>query len=244
LDDRVLLVGSPPGKKLQSLLSIYGLNTEFYYLPKYPLKEIVLRNIDEYTILVVGIFGHIIQKIRYVSDPKKTIYYFVGSDAYLLNSKSKELLKRQIRKGSRIIYVSEHLKKIVGLEGAVLPIPVNTVLFHPLDIERSKDLLYYVGNGDKLYRPEWIKAYIDDHPSQKVTVIGQHNKIPYREMPILYNQHKKYVRMTTRDGSPRMVYEALLCGCEVWWNERKITEMPREMNMEYTIPKTIDFIYQ
>jgi hypothetical protein len=34
--------------------------------------------------------------------------------------------------------------------------------------------------------------------------------------------------MTTEDGLPRMVHEALLCGLKVIYNGREITEVPPE----------------
>ncbi|MFX0211212.1 MAG: hypothetical protein ACFFDT_34850 [Candidatus Hodarchaeota archaeon] len=38
-----------------------------------------------------------------------------------------------------------------------------------------------------------------------------------------------------------MPYEALLCGCEVLYNDEKITEIPDFMLMENTIPKFISY---
>ena len=55
--------------------------------------------------------------------------------------------------------------------------------------------------------------------------------VPYVErsqMPALYRRHRKLIRMTTEDGLPRMIHEALLCGLEVIFNGDEVTKIPPE----------------
>lgn len=167
------------------------------------------------------------------------ILLFVGSDAYELTRANRLIVRMS---SCQVAYVSDHLRRIVGVEGPVVPIPVDTKMFTELrNVRRDKDVLYYLGIGSSTYRPEWIRHYIREHPSEKITVLSS-GEVPYEEMPRVYNQHKSLIRMTTHDGYPKMPYEAFFCGCEVWWNGTRIREVPSEMRMENTIPEFIEVL--
>jgi hypothetical protein len=47
-------------------------------------------------------------------------------------------------------------------------------------------------------------------------------------MPAFYKRHRKLIRMTTEDGLPRMLSEALLSGLEVEFNGKTVREIPSE----------------
>lgn len=82
------------------------------------------------------------------------------------------------------------------------------------------------------------------HPHETITVVGSiAHPAAYRleltnvriipsvepdQMPFLYRKHRKLVRMTTEDGLPRMMHEALLCGLKVEFNGKAVKEIPPE----------------
>jgi len=187
---------------------------------------------------------------------KKYVVHVVGTDAHQYrscHSWKKRLLNHTLEKACEILFVSQQLKRVSGIEkGCVVPIPVDTKLFVPQKLETEKrDVLYYCPSPI-IYRLDWILDYAKEHRDETVTVLGasfnlRHkpsnitflDSFPYFEMPKLYAQHRKLIRMTTYDGCPKMPYEALLCGLEVFRNGKRLKEVPREMLMENTIPKLI-----
>jgi len=134
--------------------------------------------------------------------------------------------------GFHIMYASEELKKDIDLKGEVHVNPVNEDHFYPRDVSRSKDVCYYVRDGLASYRPELMPV--------GATVID--GTVPYEEMPILLSQHKKYVRNILHNASPKLPYEALLCGCEVVVNDEKLTTVPEYMLTSYQAPRWIKYI--
>ena len=185
---------------------------------------------------------------------KKTVLHFVGSDAYWIHRERSFWRHRYWRfvlnHVELILYVSPHLEAFVGRKGAVLPFPISTGSFRDAKATQAtpdRDVLYYCPSGEmneKIYRLEWIVDYAREHLGEKITIIGNSSHpanyqldlpnveiIPCAErgqMPALYRRHKTLIRMTTEDGLPRMVHEALLCGLKVIYNGREITEVPPE----------------
>ncbi|HUO42829.1 MAG TPA: hypothetical protein VMU35_07620, partial [Methylomirabilota bacterium] len=43
-----------------------------------------------------------------------------------------------------------------------------------------------------------------------------------------YRRHRRLIRMTTEDGLPRMISEALLCGLPVTFNGNEVLAIPKE----------------
>jgi hypothetical protein len=108
-------------------------------------------------------------------------------------------------------------------------------------------VLYYCPGGarnSEIYRLSWIIDYAERHSEEKITIIGNRScpaeykinlpnviVVPYvdsREMSAFYRRHKKLIRMTTEDGLPRMLSEALLCGLQVIFNDKEVNEVPAE----------------
>jgi len=164
-----------------------------------------------------------------------------------------------------LFYVSPHLEEMIGRKGIVLPFPIATDAFKQgrfLQVTPDRDVLYYCPSGEaneKIYRLSWILEYARAHPNEKITIIGNITHpaaytipltnvevIPYVErsqMPALYKRHKKLIRMTTEDGLPRMVHEALLCGLEVIFNGDVKKDVPKEREpskFAATFLKTLD----
>ena len=132
----------------------------------------------------------------------------------------------------------------------MLPFPIATDAFRNPDGAPStpdRDVLYYCPSGEaneKIYRLAWIVDYAREHPTEKITIIGNSSHpanyqlslpnvdvIPYVErsqMPALYRHHRTLIRMTTEDGLARMVHEALLCGLKVIYNGKEMTQVPPE----------------
>ncbi len=209
-------------------------------------------------ILLTGCFrGRVLKALLSRVPPDKTTLYFVGTDAHtitqgLLSRAHRKIINHYAGHGASFLYVSEELKELAGYPGEVLPIPVNTALFKERpEVNRSIDVLYYLGNGSSVYRPDWIKTYTARNPGKKITLCGLNGAEsplgpvvtkPLKEMPELYNRHKQLIRMTSHDGAPKMIYEALLCGCKVTYNGEQVTEIPDKMRMEVTAPRLIEVL--
>jgi hypothetical protein len=182
---------------------------------------------------------------------KKTIIHFVGSDAYRY-AREKGLRKlfwaSVVRASDLILYVSPHLSTLVGRPGATLPFPIRIESFKkPAKSRYERDTLYYCPGGAenaRIYRLDWILDYATQHSEEKITIIGNtahpadYNVnlpnvevvpfVTYDRMADLYARHRGLIRMTTEDGQPRMVDEAILSGLQVIFNGKKIQEVPPE----------------
>ena len=182
---------------------------------------------------------------------KKTMIHFVGSDAYRY-AREKGLRKLYwmtlVHACDRVFYVSEHLTTFVGRQGTILPFPIRVSLFEKAGhASRERDVLYYCPSGaenERIYRLDWILAYAKAHPDEKITILGNETHpaeyrldlrnvevipfVRYEQIVDVYNRHKRLVRMTTEDGLPRMVDEAILSGLQVIFNDKRIQEVPPE----------------
>jgi hypothetical protein len=188
---------------------------------------------------------------------KKTVLHFVGSDAYWYARERSPVRKWFWRfvldQADLILYVSPHLEGLVGRKGHVLPFPIRTESFRRLSGQRTpdRDVLYYCPSGEsneRIYRIAWIMDYAREHPDETITIIGNSTHpakyrihlanvmvIPYvqrDEMPKLYARHRRLIRMTTEDGRPRMVDEAILAGLKVTYNGQTVTTIPPEREPE------------
>jgi hypothetical protein len=204
---------------------------------------------------------------------RKTIVHFVGSDAYWvkreLSSWRQRYWRYVLRHCDLLFYVSPHLEEMIGHKGLVLPFPIATEAFKRgklLQVTPDRDVLYYCPSGEaneKIYRLSWIIEYAKAHPEEKITIIGNvaHpanytiqlpnlGVIPFVErsqMPALYRRHKRLIRMTTEDGLPRMVHEALLCGLQVTFNGHTMKDVPKEREpteFASTFRKALDQLYE
>jgi len=250
---KVLAVGagSPNADMVAEVLRSNGINAEWTDRVKLPSLRKILR-----CDVVYGIYLQTCS--RYILAAKmlgrKTIVHFVGSDAYWvkreLSSWRQRYWRYVLRHCDLLFYVSPHLEEMIGQEGVVLPFPIATEAFKQeklLQVTPDRDVLYYCPSGEaneKIYRLSWIIEYAKTHPQEKITIIGNvaHpanyttqlpnlEVIPFVErsqMPALYRRHKRLIRMTTEDGLPRMVHEALLCGLQVTFNGQIMEDVPKE----------------
>ncbi len=250
---RVLVVGagSPNADMVAEVLRSAGVDAQWTDRIKRPSIRLIL-SVDA----VYGIYLQTCS--RYILAAKllgkKTIVHFVGSDAYWVNRESSLWRRRYWRfvlnHTDLIFYVSPHLEQLVGRNGTVLPFPISTRAFRDARLTQTppdRDVLYYCPSGqanERIYELEWIVKYAHEHPEEKITVIGNSSNpanydlklpnvevIPYlerSEMPALYRRHKVLIRMTTEDGLPRMIHEAILSGLKVIYNGREVTEVPPE----------------
>lgn len=245
---RVLLIGTLNAEILAQQLRYYGVNAQTS--PKIP-HPFFYRRFD--IVYGVGLLRTTtIFSVKFLR--KRCVVHAVGSD--VLEYVNAGLLRRKVwnfalQKCDEILYVSKGIQQAMGLErGKIIPIPIDTRLFSRSEPEsRKRDVLYYCPNP-KIYKLKWILKYAKEHPNEKITVLGQNRPIsipnvkvcpsvPYHRMPTLYDAHLRLIRMTTHDGFPKMPYEALLCGLEVFWNGQRITKVPKQMLMENTIPQLI-----
>jgi hypothetical protein len=185
---------------------------------------------------------------------KKTLIHFVGSDAYRI-ARERSIWRRLHWRAvlwltDLVLYVSPHLQSYVKRQGFILPFPINTSEFqsqHLRQVYPDRDILYYCPGGarnSEIYRLSWIIDYAQQHADEKITILGNRScpaqyeidlsnisVVPYverEEMPVFYRRHKKLIRMTTEDGLPRMLSEALLCGLQVIFNGEEVKHIPPE----------------
>ncbi len=250
---RVLVVGagSPNADMIAEVLQSNGIDAEWTDRVKLPsLRRILTSDV------VYGIYLQTCS--RYILAAKllgrKTIVHFVGSDAYWVKRELSSWRQRYwryiLRHCDLLFYVSPHLEEMIGRQGTILPFPIATDLFKQsrlLQVSPDRDVLYYCPSGEpneRIYRLTWIIEYARTHPQEKITIIGNVSHpatfevplpnvevIPFVqrfEMPALYRRHKRLIRMTTEDGLPRMVHEALLSGLEVDYNGQLMKSVPKE----------------
>ena len=247
----VIGVGSPNADMVAEALKSNGVDAEWTDHVKLPdLRRI--RSAD----LIYGIYLQTCSRSILAAKllGKKTILHFVGSDAYGFARETawrKQIYWRAVLWASDLIlYVSPHLRELVHRPGIILPFPIELENFKAAalrGVRPDRDVLYFCPGGEtneRLYRLDWILQYARAHPDEKITLIGSQTRpanysgslpnvsvipcVPLSEMPDLYVRHKKLIRMTTEDGLPRMIHEALLCGLKVIYNGEEITQIPAE----------------
>ena len=250
---RVMVVGtgSPSADLVAQVLNSNGISATWVSRVGTPNLRLI-RKFD----VVYGIYLQ--TSSRYILAGKllgkQTIVHFVGSDEYRV-MRERTLVKQMfwrtvLRCTDAVLYVSPHLEPMVGREGYILPFPIRTDEFKRpelLSISPERDILYYCPSGrinERIYRLDWIIEYAKTHPHETITVVGSiAHPAAYRleltnvriipsvepdQMPFLYRKHRKLVRMTTEDGLPRMMHEALLCGLKVEFNGKAVKEIPPE----------------
>jgi hypothetical protein len=248
---RILVVGagSPNADLVAEVLRNNGMNAEWTDKIRNP-NPFFIRRFD----LVYGIYLQSCARFILVAKMlrKKTIVHFVGSDAYWLHREQSSLRRFfwsiVLYLNDLVFYVSPHLEKLVGHPGSILPFPIQKAQFTKLpNSQPDRDVLYYCPSGAKnqaIYRLDWILQYAKEHPDEKITIVGSINhpanftialpnievvpNVARSEMPRFYQRHRALIRMTTEDGLPRMVHEALLCGLTVTFNGQPITDVPIE----------------
>jgi hypothetical protein len=189
---------------------------------------------------------------------KKSVMHVIGTDAvrYATEKFSWRWFAwlTGLALSDQILYASDNLQRLVGFRGITLPLPVDTRLFGAGESRgERRDVLYYCPANDPTYRPDWLVKFAESNPTLKITVVGDlgPRKVPRnvvvtplverRDMPRLYGEHKTLIRMTTHDGTPRMVFEALLSGLDVIWNGNKVTSVPEELTPEYFLEKLSEY---
>ncbi len=209
-----------------------------------------LRGID----VVYGV--HLQTCSRYIAIAetlhKKTVIHFVGSDAYRYSLESgprKTFWKHVVNRCGLLFFASSHLRDLVGRKGPTLAIPLHKDLFRKSEtsVTPERDVLYYCPGGAtnaRIYRLDWIVDYACKHPEETITIIGNPScpaqydvglpnvevvpSVTHDMMRDVYARHRRLIRMTTQDGMPSMVDEALLCGLDVMFNEKRISQIQPE----------------
>jgi hypothetical protein len=250
---RILVVGagSPNADMVAEVLGANSLQAEWTNRISLP-NPVSLRKFD----LVYGIYLQTCSRYIIVAKllGKRTIVHFVGSDAYWM-ARERSIWRRMYWKlvlhlADLVFYVSPHLEDFVRREGFTLPFPIASSDFQSpqlRSIQPDRDVLYYCPSGEqnaRIYRLSWITDYAREHPDEQITIVGNISHpadydlklpnvevVPFVErsaMPTFYRRHRKLIRMTTEDGLPRMVHEALLCGLQVIFNGEAIKIIPKE----------------
>lgn len=250
----VVGAGSPNADWVTKVLTENGIRADWTDRIKWPNPRLI-RRFD----VVYGIYLQSCSRYIVVAKllGRKTILHFVGSDAYWF-ARERSLLRRAywrivLSLTDVLLYVSPHLETFTGREGIVVAFPIAVEEFNKTGREKSpeRDVLYYCPSGttnERIYRLDWIIDYAQRHPNETITVLGNRVHpatydislpnveviayVDYDQMPTLYKRHKRLIRMTTEDGLPRMIHEALLTGLQVTYNEKEITEIPKERRPE------------
>jgi len=248
---KILVVGagSPNADLVAEVLQKNGFDANWTDKVKQP-NPFLIRRFD----IVYGIYFQSCARFILVAKllGKKTIIHFVGSDAYWYKSE-RSLVRRVFWRvvldlNDIVFYVSPHLEKLINRPGKILPFPIRRDEFtKPSNTQPDRDILYYCPSGKQnlqIYRLDWILEYAKDHPQEKITIVGSPDhpadytvklpnvevisQVPQSDMPEFYRRHRTLIRMTTEDGLPRMVHEALLCGLKVVFNGEEIERIPSE----------------
>lgn len=139
--------------------------------------------------------------------------------------------------GVKVMYASPELKKEAGIKGEYLPLPINEEMFYDMGLERPHSFCYYLPEGkEDTYGPPDPKLLEDKN------ALILDGSIHYEAMPYVYNRCKKYIRYATHDALPKMPYEALLCGCEVWVNGEQVSYVPEWMRKRVMIPIWVKYL--
>jgi len=255
---RVLVVGvgSPNPEFLVKTLRMNGVPAERTDKIRVP-NPFLIRKFD----VVYGIYLQSCSRYIIVAKMlrKRTVVHFVGSDAYWF-AREKSLIRRAywrmvLRLTDFVFYVSPHLEELTKRKGIILPLPIAVDSYKAARLgllRPERDVLYYCPSGienERIYRLSWILEYATSHPEEKITIVGNSSHparykldlpnvlvVPFVEMekmPEFYRKHKRLIRMTTEDGLPQMIHEALLSGVQVTFNGVEIQDVPKEREPSY-----------
>jgi hypothetical protein len=251
----VVGAGSPNADMLAEVLNGNGFNAQWTDKIRFP-NPFLIRKFD----LVYGIYLQTCSRYIIIGKllRKRTILHFVGSDAYWYG-RERSIWRRiywrtVLHCADLVLYVSPHLVEFTRRKGFVLPFPIASSEFQSPTLRKitpDRDILYYCPGGEgnaEVYRLGWVTEYARQHPDEKITILGSITHpadykvnlpnvyvVPFVErgqMPAFYRRHRRLIRMTTEDGLPRMLSEALLCGLAVTFNGKEITDIPKERDPE------------
>jgi hypothetical protein len=238
---KVLIAGNKI--RLGPMLNVYGVETlTVPHVPLCPWRDHDIHAFAPDISLIFGIWRwHWILRTQFL--PGTKIYRVQGTDAYTLDAKTRWLLKHL---KTPLLYAAKHLQDLVQLPGDTIPTPINTLHFKNYHQPRTKDVLYYCPSDQgtaqtTIYEMHRLIHYMEQYPKLSVTILN--GTTPYKMMPDVYNDHHTYLRWTTHDAHPKMPYEALACGCDVYVNDEQVTEIPDFMRMEHTIPRWIEYFH-
>jgi hypothetical protein len=256
---KILFVGGGNANTLAREFRYYGINAHLLAPSKWLSNPFDFRGFD----IVYGVylmdFSSSFPMVELMR--KKYVIHMVGSDAFryvnahgMRERARKKLWDLVLDRSEERFFVTEELREIMGYEkGGIFTIPIDTRIFRKHENSGMKrDVLFYCPDPI-VYRLDSILDYAKKHPDETVTIVGYSGSVSlpnveviksvsYEEMPLLYSRHRRLIRMTTHDGSPRMPYEALLSGLDVTWNDVKISNVPPETLMENAIPKLISVL--
>ena len=247
----VVGAGSPNADMVAEVLNANGFKAQWTDKVRFP-NPFFIRKFG----LVYGIYLQTCSRYIIIGKilRKKTIIHFVGSDAYWF-ARERSTWRRMYWKmvlhcTDLVLYVSPHLCEFIRRKGFVLPFPIASSEFQSSTLRRitpDRDILYYCPGGERnaeIYRLQWVTEYARQHRDEKITILGSITHpadykvnlpnvevvafVERSQMPAFYRRHMRLIRMTTEDGLPRMLSEALLCGLLVTFNGKEIINIPKE----------------
>lgn len=205
-------------KKTIKVLSLYSDTTNYYFGKRYikDLKNKSLKNIISMHMLYIKrVFIEYIGISRadgVIANSPEIIdgiikYYKIKNKKYTVidtcvNTDFWKLTNT--KRDKNIIFYAGRLAKRKGLD---------TLLeaFKTLSTENSDLLLVVAGKETKEENFFWGRDYIDKN-ELNVKFLGEINR---EEMRYWYNKSSVFVLPSTQEGSPRVVKEAMACGCSV-----------------------------
>jgi hypothetical protein len=201
---------------------------ERFEIVNYGKSRFFIRDVD----VVINFGCHLIPLLKLITARGIKVGRLTGTDYY-----GKLIHRLGILLFSKLpfinfIFSSHNIKDDSGLDGVVLHNPVNEKMFYDMGIQRDIAVLYYVNQNRELYREDTVKP-------DWVVIRGE---VDYRDMPLLYNRSKVHVRNTLYDSGTKMIYEAFCCGCQVFYNGRRVESVPDFMLSSVEIPKWFDYL--
>lgn len=128
------------------------------------------------------------------------------------------------------IHLQNH-KDRLGCGGIALPLAIDTKLFRVIDgVERLQGACL-ISNVRNFKTWVALQEYIKGNPDKQFTILGDEvvygknvtrmDKIPYENMPVIYNRFESVVHLLDGWGAgERVIFEGALCGCKIMANNR------------------------
>ncbi len=166
------------------------------------------------------------------------ILHFTGTDVFLYRESDgakRTLWDRTVRNASIVLAQTKELADTLREMGCNCGVWESPFDYHMFRWQESRypawDYLCYVPEPE-IYRLKDLLKFVEERPGSIFTVLGDLTERDFlrhpnvrrrplvkssRELREVYLQHRTLLRLTTHDGSPFMVREAVALGLGVYW---------------------------
>lgn len=127
-----------------------------------------------------------------------------------------------------VAYSTPDLAQGAPAEAVHMPNPVDTDLFHPMDVPRVQ--------GSAISRHYGMDREAESEASRRGLSLGWMEKVPLDDLPLLFSKTEFYIDFRKRPGEPHSIeclgkaaLEALACGCRaIGWDGAVFDRLPTE----------------